>query len=1089
MGGVGDFFEDVVEDVGGFFEDVAEDISGFAEDVAEDVSLFVEDITEGFGIPAATGWMMGDIPEPDIPDFAGYSPTYADKISNTMGESVPIARAYGRCKIGGNIARIEEGTNDGDDIGHYAVVYAHCQGPVSGVLVSGTSDKYWINNKLLNDLGTDDIHPGVHTFYSGTTNQNDAGAPANVANYAVRACAYRGAAYTLWDFKKIHEVGNKPTCVIEGDWLKVTPIGGEKGNSGASYTNNPAHVLYDFYVNVEGYDVSQLDTTTFTTLETHCNTEGFTFNFCFDNNASINDAKKLIWKSYHGASVWSQGLIKPVWESATGISHIFTMDNIVENSLNWSQPKRPNIVRVHHLDSDDNYRKTYAEVSDDLSIEDKGKEIWEETCNWITGVTEALMRAQFKFDKFKYTDYGCRLTGFSDSQHLEPFDRVTVTHKLPGWTTKDFIVRGKNEDQYGRPKFILEAYYSGLYHGQAAPAQAGYGSDFANPFGPPNQVASVTVTENSYRNTYGTWVPSVVVTYARSPTGQEIWDYGNIYINRAGETLTFIGIDKVDGKGYVISGGQGYFDVNDTVTVAVTAVSRQGVESSLTSATTGQDTLSEPAAPGILTASGSTPIEDGVVFSWQKASEAEVTHYSVRTAIAGGAYSTYEDIHGLAFTRMLILSEMHAAGKARSSVTCVVHAVNVYGGTGSGTTINNYCLNIRGPLIVSASVGLGVYSSVSDAIDALPAVGGEILIKEGTYPVPQMVIPDKDVTIRGINRDTVILQPSASTPFHISNYGNYYHFSDFTIQSQGGVPYGIMFYYEGVEDSEQTPNILIEDINFDLKSDSGFLNTNDDGDWAVYCEEGSGYVTVRNCYIENAKFFLRTDDFNHIVFENNHGVSCGAIVRLNGPGAKGETTALVKSNQFESINGSPGISILAGFPNVKVIDNSLRWTSAVSPTMQVNMLNINASSNPIITGNDLVFDNTVGGCSQEIRGINTFLSSAIAFNNNNIYLNISGSSRCYGVLLDTTTDSVCSGNRIKVLNANHNDFSWGILADSADRNVIDNNSITLGNDAKDIGIGLDAGSNHNIGQNNFIYNAGSGVSDDGSGNTVLAGFA
>ena len=70
----------------------------------------------------------------------------------------------------------------------------------------------------------------------------------------------------------------------------------------------------------------------------------YRFDYCFDTKISINDAKKILWKSFNGKVIWSQGKLKPVWERSHTISrHHFNMSNIVEGSFSWGRIKRFNI--------------------------------------------------------------------------------------------------------------------------------------------------------------------------------------------------------------------------------------------------------------------------------------------------------------------------------------------------------------------------------------------------------------------------------------------------------------------------------------------------------------------------------------------------------------------------------------------------------------------------------------------------------------------------------------------------------------------------------------------------------------------------
>jgi hypothetical protein len=86
----------------------------------------------------------------------------------------------------------------------------------------------------------------------------------------------------------------------------------------------------------------------------------YTFDFNFDTEVNINDAKKLIWSSFNGRVIRSQGKLKPVWDwktmadgsgglTAKASRYSFTMDNIVKSSFTWHPRKRANKLQLNIL--------------------------------------------------------------------------------------------------------------------------------------------------------------------------------------------------------------------------------------------------------------------------------------------------------------------------------------------------------------------------------------------------------------------------------------------------------------------------------------------------------------------------------------------------------------------------------------------------------------------------------------------------------------------------------------------------------------------------------------------------------------------
>jgi len=80
----------------------------------------------------------------------------------------------------------------------------------------------------------------------------------------------------------------------------------------------------------------------------------YLFDYIYDNAVEINDAKKLIWQSYNGSAIRSQGKLKPVfkwYQEADGYGgvtdkvrrHTFTEANIIKDSFAWSIPERSSL--------------------------------------------------------------------------------------------------------------------------------------------------------------------------------------------------------------------------------------------------------------------------------------------------------------------------------------------------------------------------------------------------------------------------------------------------------------------------------------------------------------------------------------------------------------------------------------------------------------------------------------------------------------------------------------------------------------------------------------------------------------------------
>ena len=312
----------------------------------------------------------------------------------------------------------------------------------------------------------------------------------------------------------------------------------------------------------------------------------YTFDYNFDTKIETHDVKKLIWRGFHGRCIQSQGKIKPVWEGAQehdgagglqskAVQHTFAVPtNVVSGSFTWNKVEKANIFIVNFIDSANEFKKDCVIMRDVDDIAVRGEVVEEETCWYLIDRASAKRRCRWNYNKSRYTDYQCSLTGFPDSQDLEIYDRVAVTDNEAGWAAKDFLIISKDEDQYGRPTFVLVEYFSGIYSDQGFQEQPHFGTNPLNPLGPVLDIdpASVSITVIAPGAGSQYVAGAVHVTYTTPPTAtlNEIWlstDDTNYYL---------AGTD-VDGDIYI--GGLGVlYDVGDTVYVKIVSISASGVK-------------------------------------------------------------------------------------------------------------------------------------------------------------------------------------------------------------------------------------------------------------------------------------------------------------------------------------------------------------------------------------------------------------------------------------------------------------------------------------------------------------------------------
>jgi hypothetical protein len=312
----------------------------------------------------------------------------------------------------------------------------------------------------------------------------------------------------------------------------------------------------------------------------------YTFDFNFDTEININDAKKLIWSSFNGRVIRSQGKLKPVWDWSTvadgsgGLTtktsqYSFTMDNAVKDSFTWFPTKRANKIEVKYLDSSESFKKRTVIDKDDSDIETRGEVILDITAYYITQRDVAARRSKRRLYHAMYADFQCTLTGFPSSQKLEVYDLVTVTHTLPVWSAKKFIILDKTEDEYGRPTFLLEAYYAGVFDDAETPFPESYFSGLLNPLTVPSTATNINAT----LAIPGTGFDYLAVIVSFVPPKDAFYSYSKIYASNDDSTYYEVGTSS--GQNFVINGLGTIYEPDDTCYIKLVSVSEAGITQDL----------------------------------------------------------------------------------------------------------------------------------------------------------------------------------------------------------------------------------------------------------------------------------------------------------------------------------------------------------------------------------------------------------------------------------------------------------------------------------------------------------------------------
>lgn len=529
-----------------------------------------------------------------------------------------------------------------------------------------------------------------------------------------------------------------------------------------------------------------------------------------------------------------------------------------------------------------------------------------------------------------------------------------------------------------------------------------------------------------------------------------------------------------DGSGVVVN----------SFTISVTARDKYFRESTVSSSMTVSN--SAPSNVGTITVKA---YEDGASFTWDPVSDSDIRGYKVRTQVESGGWSSWEEISKNEFYRDLTGTEMINQGWGSSNIQIEVLTIDYYDNISTTpSTANIDCNNKKSYLTVSPTAGIGVFTTITAALAALPAEGGSIFVKNGTYTGESASLdPSKFIHIFGESEDGVILvdpyfySGGAAKPITFE-YLTFTSTSIFPIYKSAGFVYW--------RDSGADGDLSFRKCSFNL---NGNLSSRI-GDIGIYLNDFSstslGYLRLEDCTFTGLGYCI----FN---FDSPVDFTC-------------------TGNKFYGVLGS--VSFAQG-GNVVVSDNilsdvyggiSVGSTSAKRTIISNNQVifaddfsytgsGIYYSGNEgVIQGNIVKMNNTVPVTDTVPIGISILGNtdkSVCAGNVINMVLNDDKAAASYtavGIYLAYSTGFLVSGNSVTIDNnySGRDTLSCGIMLNATGAlpcsdNIVSNNSIDMINSSDyDIGIYIDADASNNRGSSNKIINAGKYIRDDGTGNTI-----
>ncbi len=385
------------------------------------------------------------------------------------------------------------------------------------------------------------ILPGCsYTAYYGTSTQIIDSRCAGVVK-GLHDVSYLALTITAGD-----KVSSNPTvtCTLTARKIKTWNSNTHSWDTNALISSkNPAAIIRDYLllsITLGGCGLSEdfIDNESFGDVSEYCdvlidNGNGglearYELDIVIDTKNAVLDNLAKMYITFNGALIRSGAKYKLVIEKANETAVMaFTEDNITKGTFIYGYGKvedTPNKLGIEWFDAlEISNRKRIAWTEDELDQEIHGvREETIETLGIIRQSQANRLAKKIMYDR-KLNDIYCEFESNMSAMHCEPFDIVSVTHSRPGWTAALFRIIEINEANFGKAKYLCQAYNSSVLND-------GYGSTFAdwnygsppNPYEAVTDVTNITLSETGWVNTDGTWIINIDVTWTAPASKKEL---------------------------------------------------------------------------------------------------------------------------------------------------------------------------------------------------------------------------------------------------------------------------------------------------------------------------------------------------------------------------------------------------------------------------------------------------------------------------------------------------------------------------------------------------------------------------------------
>jgi len=428
--------------------------------------------------------LAGSALSPDIPDLGDLSGSdqYAgQKLQASRNNTGTVPIVYGFHRLAGNVIYQEannEYTSDDTAKGYNRDYWAIIT--LAGHEINDITDVYADQQVLTNISGniyTNTYHhiKWYNASSTATNIQNvdfvvndsgdtQAGSTLALANAEIPANVAYIAVHQLFDGQQNKNTGLATMTVdIEGKKIR-TFTDANTISTTTTYSSNPAEIILD--VLSEGLSVpdSKIDTSTFYTVKTACNTYGWDCNLALIQQANVASIIQEILSTFRGQIIHSENTwkLKADAKNQTSVTTM-TDDDIVNNTLNMTMRGSKDIfnkVRFKYVNPTDEWLASQVLI-EDTDLQDLEGQIIEKILDVkaVTNTTQAEELAEITLNASRYTEDSsgnrlkqtpliCNFATTIKHANLEVGDIITIQHDLLDRDRK-FMILSLETDQSG----------------------------------------------------------------------------------------------------------------------------------------------------------------------------------------------------------------------------------------------------------------------------------------------------------------------------------------------------------------------------------------------------------------------------------------------------------------------------------------------------------------------------------------------------------------------------------------------------------------------------------------------------------------